>query len=324
KPFWSFQNNSLLPQYDTTKWVWNSEMTLFNRKGFEIENKDPLGRYNSGLYGYNYTLPTAVVQNSRYQEAAFEGFEDYGMSGNNCDTICGSRRHIDFKPSFSQLTTTEKHSGKYSLQINSSEQVSLATNVLPSASEVQTEITFARGANCSGNSSLKSIGAKSATLPDFALINNSYVLISAWVKEGQDCKCEKYINNEIVVAISGSDGSSQSRTFKAKGNIIEGWQRYEDTIFIPQNAKSVSLTLKATGNSTVYFDDIRIHPFNANMKSFVYHPVNLRLMAELDENNYATFYEYDDDGTLIRVKKETERGIKTIKETRSALLKEVQ
>ena len=58
------------------------------------------------------------------------------------------------------------------------------------------------------------------------------------------------------------------------------------------------------------------------MKSFVYNTVNLRLMAELDENNYATFYEYDDDGTLIRVKKETERGIMTIQETRSALYKE--
>jgi hypothetical protein len=45
-------------------------------------------------------------------------------------------------------------------------------------------------------------------------------------------------------------------------------------------------------------------------------------MAELDENNYATFYEYDDDGTLVRVKKETSRGIKTINETRSGLLKE--
>jgi hypothetical protein len=44
-------------------------------------------------------------------------------------------------------------------------------------------------------------------------------------------------------------------------------------------------------------------------------------MAELDENNYATFYEYDDDGTLVRVKKETVNGIKTIKETRSALVK---
>ena len=60
------------------------------------------------------------------------------------------------------------------------------------------------------------------------------------------------------------------------------------------------------------------------MKSYVYNPVNLRLMAELDENNYAAFYEYDDDGTLVRVKKETERGVQTIKETRSALLKEQQ
>jgi hypothetical protein len=55
------------------------------------------------------------------------------------------------------------------------------------------------------------------------------------------------------------------------------------------------------------------------MKSYIYNATNLRLMAELDENNYATFYEYDDDGTLIRVKKETERGIMTIKESRSAL-----
>jgi len=44
-------------------------------------------------------------------------------------------------------------------------------------------------------------------------------------------------------------------------------------------------------------------------------------MADLDENNYASFYEYDDDGTLIRVKKETEKGVITIKETRSALTK---
>jgi len=65
-----------------------------------------------------------------------------------------------------------------------------------------------------------------------------------------------------------------------------------------------------------------LHPFNANMKSFVYHPVTLRLAAELDENNYAAYYEYDDDGTLNRVKKETQRGVKTISETRSAMQKQ--
>jgi hypothetical protein len=71
----------------------------------------------------------------------------------------------------------------------------------------------------------------------------------------------------------------------------------------------------------VYIDDIRLHPFDGQMKSFVYDPSSQRLMAELDENNFGAFYEYDDEGTLIRVKKETERGIMTIKETRSGYRK---
>jgi hypothetical protein len=57
------------------------------------------------------------------------------------------------------------------------------------------------------------------------------------------------------------------------------------------------------------------------MKSFVYDPDNQRLTAELDENNYATFYEYDKEGGLIRVKKETVKGVYTIQETRSGNVK---
>jgi hypothetical protein len=60
-----------------------------------------------------------------------------------------------------------------------------------------------------------------------------------------------------------------------------------------------------------------MHPFKGNMKTFVYDPITQRLKSELDENNYATFYEYDQEGGLIRVKKETERGVFTIQETRS-------
>ena len=59
------------------------------------------------------------------------------------------------------------------------------------------------------------------------------------------------------------------------------------------------------------------------MKTYVYDPVNLRLVAELDENNYARFYEYDPEGTLIRTKAETRKGIKTINETRSAKQKTI-
>jgi hypothetical protein len=41
-------------------------------------------------------------------------------------------------------------------------------------------------------------------------------------------------------------------------------------------------------------------------------------MATLDENNYATFYEYDLQGALVRVKKETEKGIITLNESRNS------
>jgi hypothetical protein len=239
------------------------------------------------------------------------------MASNSCDTICGSKRQIDFKPSTNQLSTAEKHSGKYSLKLTPSTQVSIAATIQANQQENPQQFLF----TLNGSNSLKNITAINSVLPDFSPIANKAVLVSGWVKEAGDCKCNQYTGNEIVVGLTNTSNQNTTYTFKPKGVIVEGWQRYEDTLYIPANAKSISLTLRATGSSAVYFDDIRFHPFNANMKSFVYHPVNLRLMAEMDENNYATFYEYDDDGTLIRVKKETERGIKTIKETRSALLK---
>jgi hypothetical protein len=58
------------------------------------------------------------------------------------------------------------------------------------------------------------------------------------------------------------------------------------------------------------------------MKSYVYDPVSLRLWSELDDRNYATFYEYDEQGNLTRTKKETERGIITIQESREGQYKE--
>jgi hypothetical protein len=146
------------------------------------------------------------------------------------------------------------------------------------------------------------------------------MLFSAWVKEEQACVSGSYSNDQVVLTFDA--GSPLSVTLKPSGKIIEGWQRIEQVLTIPATATTMTISMQAlSGSIPVYFDDIRMHPFNSNIKSFVYSPVNLRLMAELDENNYATFYEYDDDGTLIRLKKETERGIKTIKETRSALQK---
>jgi hypothetical protein len=110
---------------------------------------------------------------------------------------------------------------------------------------------------------------------------------------------------------------------RPSGAIIDGWQRIVGIIEIPDIGPEIKLPelnislVCSNSSADCYFDDIRFFPYNGNLKSFVYDEDSQRLMAELDENNYATFYEYDLEGGLVRVKKETERGVFTIQETRS-------
>jgi hypothetical protein len=155
----------------------------------------------------------------------------------------------------------------------------------------------------------------------FSPIQESKLIVGAWVKEKNNNADTVTNLRNVQMQLAFNNGTTI--TLKPSGFIIEGWQRIEDTVNVPGDATAMTIRLMSTNTGVpVYFDDVRIHPYNSNLKSFVYNPINIRLMAELDENNFASFYEYDDDGTLIRVKKETERGIKTIKETRSALLKD--
>jgi|GEM_PF-777171 len=323
-PFWAIQDNgAMTPQYDESRWVWNMESTLFNRKGFELENKDPLGRFNAGLYGYDHALPVAVVQNGRYRESAFEGFEDYYFEPVICDAACAGGRNFDFSSYKNNLDTTQHHTGKYSLRLEAGASAGISATPVPADDNVFGLTINTALNNCAeGGQVLKSIKANAdALLPGFSPLAGKQLLVSAWVKEEQDCNCVSYANSQVSIVVEQDSGNTVVIA-KPAGGIIEGWQRIEQVVNVPEGTERISINLQSTGATRVYFDDIRVHPYNANMRSFVYNPVNLRLMAELDENNYATFYEYDDDGTLIRLKQETERGVKTIKETRSALLKE--
>lgn len=317
--FWNLVDKTWKPQHDASRWTWNKATTLYNMKGLEIENKDPLGRYNAGLYGYSNTLPVAVVSNSRYRESLFEGFEDYYFGNADCGGDCPPAKLFDR----TLLDSVRSHTGRYSLKVAQGTSVGIGAEVVAAAQETF-QLTFNRQADVciTEGTGLKEIRTtKDALLPAFSPTSGGKVLVSAWVKEELACNCTGYTGNQIAIVVE-TPGGNQSTMALPAGSIIEGWQRYEQVVELPAGATKITVSLAATGNTDVYFDDLRIHPYHANMKSYVYHPENLRLMAELDENNYATFYEYDDDGSLIRLKKETIRGIKTIRETRNALLKE--
>ncbi|HLX66436.1 MAG TPA: hypothetical protein VKR41_05560, partial [Puia sp.] len=162
-------------------------------------------------------------------------------------------------------------------------------------------------------------GDPSQMNPLFSMPAGVPMVLSAWVHEtpqlmasGADSSSGWY-NDQISL-----NGIVESQnTFVPTGPLIEGWQRYEIK-FTPASSGSVTINFLNKTANNVYFDDIRVHPFNAEMKSYVYDPVTMRLVAELDDNNYATFFDYDEEGTPVRTKAETQRGIQTIKETRSA------
>lgn len=161
----------------------------------------------------------------------------------------------------------------------------------------------------------------------FAPIPGKKYMISAWVKEvGANLKSfdNAYITLGFgyVNAWQHSEPNVVLGPFHAKGNIIDGWQRIEQSFTVPAGVETMSVRMNNRGDSDdVFFDDIRVYPFDGNMKSYVYDPETKRLTAEMDQNNYATIYEYDEEGEMIRVKKETERGVMTIRESRSGIVK---
>lgn len=144
-------------------------------------------------------------------------------------------------------------------------------------------------------------------------------VVSVWVMEKDaPTTTTSYVNSSLKIKFI-SDPTEHE--LLPSGQIIDGWQRIEEIITIPTAATTIQIILKAESGTTVYFDDIRFFPLDGSMMSYVYDPESLRLMAELDERNYATLYEYDEEGKLVRVKKETERGVMTIQENRDNIKK---
>lgn len=159
----------------------------------------------------------------------------------------------------------------------------------------------------------------------FPVPGNKYV-VSGWVKEASSIQPVTYTSTIKIQFLEGATPQSAPVIITPSGEIIEGWQQIVGIIEIPAGLTDPSLSIElnctSTNGTECFYDDIRFFPYDGNLKSFVYDEDTQRLLAELDENNYATFYEYDLEGGLIRVKKETEKGVFTIQETRSNTIKQ--
>nr|WP_299384831.1 thrombospondin type 3 repeat-containing protein [Allomuricauda sp.] len=126
-------DRALDPADSSNKWTFASEVTQYSPYGAELENKDALNRYSSAQYGYNYTLPTAVASNSKYQDMGADNFEDYDYS----NALYG---HFNYQesvnldgPDGAQITDIRAHTGRNSLLVREGDNAFLERQLLGEA-----------------------------------------------------------------------------------------------------------------------------------------------------------------------------------------------
>jgi hypothetical protein len=331
--FYKAENGKFVPKYQAdNKWVASATVTKVNGKGQEVENKDALGKYSSAQFGFNELVTTAVGGNARNTEIGYDGFEDYNYS-NNCNPaansdLCSEDGHFNFKKSLrvangTGITLSDRiaHTGNYSVFVAGGVADAFTRRALKYDMIDQPKYAF--------NASEEMILKQGGTIESFQPLLGKKYIISGWIKGDVAFDNDPDLLSKARIQVEGWNGSSVSAYYTVTavkaGPKVEGWTRVMASFEIPGQITGTRgdyiKIILLPGTAGAYFDDIRIHPYDGNMKSFAYDYKTFRLMAELDENNYATFFEYDDEGQLLRNKKETEKGIVTLKETRSRVRK---
>ena len=322
------------------RWISPATITEYTPDGNEIENMDALGRYSSEVFGYDRRVVIAAANNAPHHNIAFDGFEEYtypyhgdcrkemhwamtqyvGLQQCAIGPLPLSSMYNEVDPSLcgsqdAEISADEAHSGEYSLKIDqgASTVTFYSEDLVKSTCTPVTQTSlspFILGdCDCIG-----------AFEPDA----DQRYYFSAWVKEEQTDQPSTYVNTKINIKVYDDQSSLiYTEVLEPSGPITEGWQRISGEFTIPSGSDLTLRTEIEVGDPTagttidaVYIDDIRIQPFNSQMKTYVYRHTDLKLSAELDANNYATYYEYDAEGRLLRIKKETEKGIMTIQESR--------
>jgi hypothetical protein len=288
-------------------WKTVKKVSQYSAYGLPLEEVDAAGIYSTALYGYNHSLPIAVGTNISNRRIKYFNFEDLLKLNADNDRILGipeilkpnggytykkyhGLTYISYLPAFGtayNVSTEQAHTGNYALKFTGSGSIKL------------------------GN------------VHDFETTgNNRYCYVSMWVRPVSGSISTSGMNLQGFGTAANPNAAQNFTAFSVKTSSIDGWYKVEGKIDMgPLNAyDAINLVMPAN----YYVDDIRMYPDKGNMKSFAYNMSNLRLMAELDENNFATFYEYDQEGVLVRVKKESDRGILTVSENRKSNAKKIQ
>ena len=297
-PYWAC---NAISNSQPSKWTWTEQSTKIDPYGKVVEIRDTLGRFRSDLYGFNNNLVVASARNAHYRQIAFLSFEDVDFKNTNNST-CWLPKHFAFDNNTDSLVIDSvSHTGRRSLLFRNNFDYSI-TKVAPAGAATPSSI------NSNGVYQMTSHELIGTFSPD-----PGEYYVDAWIRIPNDTLSSYNGLAEVEVITDLHD----TVYFRPYGLIVDGWQKIGGRFNLKQGYRTVTFRFINKSIVTGFIDDIRVQPFDASMETYVYDAQNLRLMSTLDDNNFAIIYEYDEEGELTRVKKETYQGILTMSETRS-------
>jgi hypothetical protein len=261
-------------------WSYVSRITQYSPYGYALESSDALGIYSASLFGYANTKQIASASNCKYFEIGNDAFEDYGGTYPSAN----GHGHLLFTTAGAtdpDVSTVYAHTGKNSLKVTYASDAAFVSSSID--------------------------GLYAPTQQYFEPQPNGKYNLSVWARA----------TGGGTPAIVIDNGTPVTYTPDLSKSLIEGWYRFDISFTAPASSGTLTIKLVCQTSGAAYFDDVRIQPFTSAMVSYVYDPQTHWLLAELDNRNFATLYNYDEEGSVVQVKQETEKGVFTIKTARS-------
>jgi hypothetical protein len=297
KPF----NWSETEAYNESRgWKKVKEVDLYNKYSKPLDVQDINGNFTSVKFGYDEKYVLSGIANSNYKCFGYTGFE-YSRPVDDYTDYDGGFINKDI---YSTLMLSDNASEEYD-----------GTGFVETGINAHTGNYYLK---ISGGSGPKFKMIYDADNPELGLKAGTY-RASAWVRVPEETEVKMEVIPNIA-SLDDPDLDDYSITYdpNATDKIdVEGWSLLTFDFVIPETLSSgdyINLCISSL-DGIAYIDDFRVHPVDAPMTANVYNVKTGLISAVLDENNFATFYEYDEAGRLLRLKKETiNYGIQIVKE----------
>lgn len=85
------------------------------------------------------------------------------------------------------------------------------------------------------------------------------------------------------------------------GTQTNKWSFIEGEYTVPADVTQLNVRLDVNFNGTIWFDDVRLHPAEAQMTTYTFEPL-VGMTSQTDLNNKTAYYEYDGFGRLSLVR----------------------